>query len=127
MNVVRTGIILNTEKYTECVSFYKTLFGLKVLFEEPGLTCFDYSGSYLMIETDGFAVPGGKAIKENSTKLRFNVSCLEDALKAIQAYGLEAAIATHAWGSTIDIHDPDGNRVGIRDEPTFKDQVRRSN
>ncbi len=67
LNIARTGIILNTEKYDECVAFYKNLFGLKVLFEEDGLTCLDYHGSYLMIETEGFAKPQGKTIKENST------------------------------------------------------------
>ena len=123
MNVVRTGIILNTENYAECVSFYRTLFGLKVLFEQPDLTCFEYGGSYLMIETEGCAVPGAKTMRQNSTKLRFNVASLEDALEAIHAYGLDAATTRHAWGSTIDIHDPDGNRVGIRDDLTFKDQL----
>lgn len=49
---------------------------------------------------------------------------IEDALESIHAYGVEAAITRHAWGSAIEIHDPDGNRIGIRDELTFKDQLR---
>ena len=34
MKISRTGIILNTEKYDECVSFYGELFDLKILFKE---------------------------------------------------------------------------------------------
>jgi len=127
MNIVRTGIIVNTEKYDECVSFYKNLFGLKVLFKERfgefELTCFEFEGSYLMVETDGYANPEGKTVKENSTKLRFNVSNIEDALATIRKYEIEAKITKYDWGSTIDIFDPDGNRIGIRDEATFKTQI----
>lgn len=127
MNIVRTGMILNVEKFDECVTFYKYLFGLKVLFEEQygdfRLTCFEFYGSYLMVETDGFAKPEGKTLRENSTQLRFNVSNIEEALKTINAYGIEAEIIENDWGSTINIYDPDGNRVGIRDEATFKSQI----
>jgi lactoylglutathione lyase len=127
MKIVRTGIIINTEKYDECVSFYKNLFGLSILFEEGfgdfQLTCFEFEGAYLMIETDGFAKPEGKTIKENSTKLRFNVSNIEGALESIKNYGIEARINRNEWGSAININDPDGNRVGIRDEATFKLQI----
>ena len=127
MKTVRTGVILNVEKFDECVSFYKNLFGLKVLFEEQygefRLTCFEFDGSYLMVETEGFAKPEGKSLKENSTKLRFNVSNIEGALERIRAYGIEAEITKNDWGSTINIYDPDGNRVGVRDEETFRSQI----
>lgn len=127
MNIVRTGLILNTEKYDECVAFYKNLFSLRVLFQEQHgefqLTCFEYYSSYLMVETDGYAKPEGKSIKESSMKLRFNVSDIEEALRTLKAYGIEAEIIENDWGSTINIYDPDGNRIGIRDEATFKIQI----
>ena len=127
MNIVRTGIILNTEKYDECVLFYKTLFELKILFQEQygdfRLTCFEFSDSYLMVETGGHGKAAGKSVKENSTKLRFNVSDIEEALITIRDYGIDVEITKNHWGSTIDIFDPDGNRVGIRDEVTFKSQI----
>lgn len=123
MNIVRTGVILNTENYEECVSFYKKLFGLRILFQDQHevfrLTCFECGGSYLIVETEGFAKPEGKTLKENSTKLRFNVSDIEKALEAVRAHGIEAEIIANDWGSTINIHDPDGNRIGIRDEAGF--------
>ena len=127
MNIVRTGIILNVEKYDECVAFYKEVFGLDILFEESEgsfrLTCFTYGGSYLMVETGGIAQPAGKSIRENATKLRFNVSNIEDALQTLHSHGIEPEIQHNSWGSTINIHDPDGNRIGIRDEPTFFSQI----
>ena len=127
MNIVRTGIILNTEKYDECVLFYKTLFELEILFQEQygdfRLTCFEFSDSYLMVEIGGHAKAGSKSVKENSTKLRFNVSDINEALITIRDYGIDAEITKNHWGSTIDIFDPDGNRVGIRDEVTFKNQI----
>ena len=127
MDIVRTGVILNVKKFDKCVIFYKSLFGLKILFEEQygdfRLTCFEFDGSYLMIESDGIAKPEGKTLSENSTKLRFNVTSIEAALKTIYAYGIEAEIIENDWGFTINIYDPDGNRVGIRDEATFKSQI----
>ena len=128
MKISRTGIILNTEKYEECVSFYSELFGLKVLFHEKEgdfrLTCFEFQGSYLMIETGGISKSKGKSMEESCTKLRFNVSDIDDALSTVNAYGIEAEILKSAWGSTINIYDPDGNRIGIRDEATFSSQIK---
>lgn len=127
MRISRTGIILNVEKYDECVAFYRTLFGLKTLFEETDrefrLTCFEFGGSYLMVETGGTANPDGKPISENSTKLRFNVEDIDAAQETVRAYGLRCEIKRSEWGSTLNIHDPDGNRIGIRDEATFRAQT----
>lgn len=127
MNIVRTGVILNTENYEESVSFYGDLFGLAILFQDERedfrLTCFEYGGSYLMVETGGVAVPAGKRPGENATKLRFNVSDIEKALETVRAYGIEAEIIANDWGATIDIHDPDGNRIGIREDASFPDEI----
>lgn len=127
MQIVRTGIILNTEHYDDCLAFYRELFDLPILFQEQygdfRLTCLEYNGAYLMLETDGYAKPEGKTIKQGATKLRFNVANLDDALQKIRDYGITAEINRHDWGSTIDIFDPDGNRVGIRDETSFAAQI----
>ena len=128
MDISRTGIILNTERYEECVSFYKDLFNLSVLFQEKDgefkLTCFEFYGSYLMIETGGVSKPSGKTMEESSTKIRFNVPDIDVALSVVKGYGIEAEILKSSWGSTININDPDGNRIGIRDETTFASQIK---
>lgn len=127
MKLLRTGIILNTENYESCVAFYATVLGLNVLFAkteaEDRLTCFDFGGTYLMVETGGFAKTSGKLIQENCTKLRINVQNLEAARQHLLAQGIEAEITRFSWGSTINIYDPDGNRVGIREEQEFSSQI----
>jgi len=42
------------------------------------------------------------------------------------AWGIEASISESDWGRTINISDPDGNRVGVRDETGFVGQRHRS-
>jgi len=127
LDISRTGIILNTEKFDECVAFYRDLFDLPVMFHETDgdfrLTCLEFGGSYLMIETGGVAIDGEKSIQENATKLRFNVANIDAAFKKVTAFGIRSSIQKSDWGSTINIHDPDGNRIGIRDESGFVEQL----
>ena len=121
----KTGVILVVANFDECVEFYRDLFGLKVLHEKANgtfrLTCLEFGSSYLMIES---AIPSAQAATDeipgrNPTKLRFNVPDIESALKRVREYGLDAQIETYDWGSTINIVDPDGNPVGIRDQQGF--------
>lgn len=72
-----------------------------------------------MIETGGTASPSGKSPSECPTKLRFNVADLKDSLVKLKSFGIDAEITKNDWGSTINIFDPDGNRIGIRDEVSF--------
>ena len=127
MEFVHTGIILNTEHYDDCVVFYRDLFGLPVLHEKRSgdfrLTCFAFGGAYLMVETGGSASAAEKTIEQSPAKLRFNVMDMDATLKRINDFGLNAKIEKFAWGETINICDPDGNRIGIRDEATFATRV----
>lgn len=124
IKIKRTGIILNTKHFDKCVAFYHDLFDLPVMFEKRDggfrLTCLQFGASYLMIETEGVANPAGKSVAENATKIRFNVEDIQQALEDLKAYGIDAEVVTTDWGSTINIVDPDGNRVGIRDEASFR-------
>ena len=121
----KTGIILVVKNFDECVAFYRDLFGLKMLHEkEQGdfrLACLEFGTSYLMIETEPPypQTANEKNVDENPTKLRFNVPEINAALKIVQSFGIEAQIDEFDWGSTINLTDPDGNRVGIRDEMGF--------
>lgn len=128
MNISRAGVILNTEKYDECVDFYKKVFDLKTLFRQVDgdfrLTCLELGSAYLMIETGGFASTQGKSVSQNATKLRFNVADINIALDILTAHGIGAEITHNDWGSTINLFDPDGNRIGIRDESGFVNQIK---
>ena len=61
-----------------------------------------------------------KTLDQNPTKLRFNVPDIKLALKNVRTYGIDAQIDEFEWGSAINIVDPDGNRVGIRDAQGFE-------
>lgn len=127
MKVARTGVILNTQNYEACLGFYRDILGLEVLFSKDEndhkLCCFEFGGAYLMVETGGHANPAGKSIEESPAKLRFNVPSLEDAQRYLAERGIEAEISRFDWGSTISIFDPDGNRIGIREESEFSGQI----
>lgn len=128
MDIQRYGIILNVENYDECVSFYRDLFELKILFSKVEgnfkLTCLEFGTAYLMIETDGFSEPSGKSIQFCPSKLRFNVSDIKNALNRLENFNIPFDCIESEWGATINIYDPDGNRVGIRDELSFKKQIK---
>ncbi|EMR9628533.1 VOC family protein [Vibrio parahaemolyticus] len=127
MKVDRHGIILNVENYDECVSFYRDVFELKVMFTKVEgdfkLTCLEFGDSYLMIETEGHADTNGKSIASCPSKLRFNVQDINDALIRVKQFNLSHEYTENDWGTTINLHDPDGNRVGIRDEVGFVNQM----
>ncbi len=127
MDIVRTGNILYTENYQQCVSFYKDVFDLKILFKQAHddfqLTCFDLKdGSYLMVETGGCANLPNKSIAQNATKLRFNVRDIHQAREQLKAYHIPFTFRQEDWGDCIDLFDPDGNRIGIREERSFSSQ-----
>ena len=127
MDIQRFGIILNVENFNECVEFYKNVFNLKALFSgEEGdfkLVCLEFGDAYLMIETDGFASSEGKSIENCPGKLRFNVSDIELAVGNLKKYGIESNLLVNPWGKAVNFYDPDGNRVGVRDEEGFLQQI----
>ena len=123
MNLTRSGIILCTERYEACVDFYRRILKLPDLFslddEHSTLTCLDMGGSYLMIETGGTAIPGGRPIEQSPVKLRFNVPDFEAAVGVLEAHGVHVSIRREPWGTVGDFIDPDGNRCSLCDEVTF--------
>lgn len=127
VQAARTGIILNTENFAACRTFYRDVLGLPELFgkhdDGDELCCLAFGGAYLMIETSGYANPAGKSVRECPAKLRFNVPDLEATARRLHAHGIAAEIQRFAWGATINLFDPDGNRVGIRDEAGFIAQM----
>lgn len=127
MQIARTGIILNTERYADCVAFYRDVLGLAILFEnaweengkQEGLTCFDFGGAYLMVETGGTAQDGVKPVERCPTKLRFNSHDLDADAARLEAQGVAVTRHDNPWGRTAEFCDPDGNRCALRDEGTF--------
>lgn len=124
MKFTRTGLILCTENYQECVEFYSGMLELPILHsldnEHSKLTCFDMGGNnYLMIETGGTSIPDGKSLDQNPVWLRFNVEDVELAAEELRRKGVDVNIRKEVWGTVADFTDPDGNVCSFRDESTF--------
>ncbi len=124
MRYTRTGVILSTENYERCVDFYSLVLELPILHsldnEHSKLTCCDMgSGNYLMIETDGTAVPGEKSLEQNPVWLRFNVDDVEESAKQLSDRGVTVTVRKEVWGTVADFTDPDGNHCSLRDEGSF--------
>lgn len=117
--LARAGIILMVANYPACVAFYRDKVGLEVLFarDEPGsvLTAFAFGGAYLMVEPAD--APAGPALAD--AKLRLNVADVEAAATMLKARGVDVEILRHAWGTTAEFADPDGNRLALRSEGDF--------
>ena len=127
MDIKRYGVILNVHLFEECVNFYKSVFQLQEIFSkvdsEFRLTCLEFGSSYLMIETGGIASVEGKNVAQNPVKLRFNVSDIHQACEILNRKGVQAAVIETEWGSVININDPDGNPISIRDDAGFQNQI----
>ena len=104
-----TGIILATERFEDCVVFYRDMLGLPVWFTKEELVCLRFGDGYLMIETGGVAVTGHKRSVENSTILRFNVDGVAAAAAALTARGISVELKSFTWGTVATFADPDGN------------------
>lgn len=78
MKYEKTGLILCTEKYDECVAFYSETLNLPISGslddEHSKLTVLGLGAdTYLMIETGGKAIPSGKNATQNPVWLKFTV------------------------------------------------------
>ncbi len=124
MKLARTGVILCTENYLQCVSFYTQVLELPVMYsldnEHSQLICCEMgNGNYLMIEKGGKAVLGRKTYEQNPVWLRFNVNDLDEVVKRISGKSVEVNVRREVWGTVADFADPDGNVCSLRDESTF--------
>jgi len=125
MKFERTGVILCTEKYDECVAFYSEVLNLPVIEtlddEHSKLSVLRFGeDTYLMVETGGKAVPSGKDLIQNPVWLRFNVKSVEDAAAELLDKGIDVQIRKEVWGTVGDFRDPDGNMCSFREEPSGK-------
>lgn len=119
MEIKRTGVVLYTERYAACVAFCRDVLGLRVLFDNDELTCFEFGGSYLMVEPGGRAQPVGKTADFNPTCLRLHVADVTQCVTRLRQLGIEVDYREYAWGTVAKFFDPDGNLWALRDEGSF--------
>ena len=115
------GIILGTERYEDCLRFYRDIIGLPVWFEKQGPCCLRFGSGYLMIETGGMARDDRKPNSENPTMIRFNIRDVEAGANLLRKRGVAVEIKTFDWGVVGTFNDPDGNACELKnaDDPFF--------
>ena len=121
MKYERTGVILCTQLYDECVAFYSTVLELPVIEtldnEHSKLTVLAFSTDcYLMIETGGYCSSSPKTTNQNPVWLRFNVKSVDQAAEDLRLKGIAVNVRNEPWGTVGDFKDPDGNMCSLKQE-----------
>jgi len=115
MEILNSGFILYTINYKECVHFYENLLGLKVFYRKETLTCFDFHGSYLLVEVDDETDETQATIpKRDRTCIRINVENVKQACQVLDQHSIAYNYGEHDWGTIAKFRDPDGNLIGFR-------------
>ncbi len=115
MNITKTGFILYTIDYKACVHFYKNILELKVLYDNEMLTCFDFHGSYLMVEIDDETEQTQVTLPQRDrTCIRLNVPNVKTACQVLDKHHIPYDYGEYDWGTIAKFRDPDGNLIGFR-------------
>lgn len=123
MNFDRTGIILYTLNYQQCIAFYENALGLKKMFATEELSCFEFGSAYLMVEIDDQYKPGQAEGSRIKTCLRMNVSNVKAWADKLKAQNIEVDYQEHSWGTVAKFFDPDGNLCAFKDSDKFEKQI----
>ncbi len=125
MKVNRIGVILYVQKYKECISFYKTILELPILFKNKELTCFDLYGTYLMVEKNDRVAY--QRINDDHKKvfscIRLNVANVKEIADDLKSKNIDIDYQEHSWGIVTKFFDPDGNLLAFKDEESFVKQI----
>jgi len=124
MQIDKTGFILYTIAYQKCIDFYEHTLGLTILYSKKDLTCFDFHGSYLMVEVDDLT-SNKEPFKPNRdrTCIRINVKDVKAACTVLDANGIPYTYGEFEWGTIAKFRDPDGNLIGFRSAKEFQVDV----
>lgn len=124
VQITRTGFILYVRKYPECAAFYHDVLGLPKMFETPDLTCFQFGGSYLMVERDDEDEVERSGRPSYPTCLRMNVHDVRSYADRLIQHGVAVDYQEHEWGTVAKFVDPAGNLCAFKDDAKFEQQVR---
>ncbi len=112
MKFEKTGFLLRVENYEACVEFYSKILELPVRYQKPGMTNFQFGGSYLLLEKAW--EPSPTEIRERDNPpfiLRINVVDLVAANEKVKSKGIKTHIFFSDWGDVANFRDPGGNLV----------------
>ena len=124
IKAIRTGHILYVNNYRDCVDFYKDKLQLPILFQQEQLTCFDFYGTYLMIEQeDRKDYLKLKNPQKTFSCIRMNVSDVHNVATLLSVKNINVDYNEYSWGKTAKFYDPDGNLLAFKDEEGFLKQL----
>ena len=123
MEFDRTGIILYTLEYKNCVEFYANILGLKKMFESKNLTCFEFGKAYLMVELDDEYDGQKTGTERTKTCLRMNVPNVKILADKLTSNNIEVDYQEHSWGTIAKFRDPDRNLCAFKDSSKFEKQI----
>lgn len=124
MDVERTGLILYVKEYFECVEFYSKVLNLPIQFQNNDLTCFDFYGTYLMIEKeDRDEYLNDNTKNKNYSCIRINVEYVKGHLEVLKKHNIVFDYKEHSWGTIAKFKDPEGNLIAFKDEKNFAKQI----
>jgi lactoylglutathione lyase len=123
MKFDRTGIILYTLKYKECIHFYQNVIGLIKIFETETLTCFNFGYAYLMIEIDNEQYNIQAENYRIRTCLRMNVPNVNVLVEKLEKNNISVDYQEYSWGTIAKFFDPDGNLCAFKDSEKFEQQI----
>lgn len=115
MEIAKFGFILYTINYKECVRFYKDYLQLEVLYTKENLTCFNFKGSYLMVEFDDETkLTSPEKDFRDRTCIRLNVENVKEACKVLDQNKVPYNYQEFNWGTIAKFRDPDHNLIAFR-------------
>lgn len=116
MDIRKTGVILYTREYKATVAFYKTVLELPILYVKDNLACFDFCGSYLMVEQDDEEnlIQNNEKNSRDKFCVRFNVDDVSIFCTQLKTHSVKFDYYEFDWGQLAKFRDPDGNLIGIR-------------
>ena len=124
MKVARTGLILYVKKYEACIAFYSEILILPILFKNEDLTCFDFFGTYLMVEKeDRKKYLEDSSEMKNTMCIRMNVDDVFKISEELKNKKVEVDYQEHSWGKVAKFKDPEGNLLAFKDEEGFAKQI----
>jgi lactoylglutathione lyase len=124
MKIERTGLILYVRAYEKCIAFYTDVLNLSVLFQNEELTCFDFFGTYLMVEReDRFEYLEDDSNMKNYSCLRINVDDVKTVSEDLKKQGVQVDYQENSCGKAAKFKDPDVNLIAFKDEESFAKQI----
>lgn len=99
------------------MKFYRKAIHLNILFTTPDLTCFEFGGSYLMVEKDYEQKPASLG---DSFYLRMNVPDVHVYKDYLKRHGVEMDYHERYWGTVLKFSDPEDNLLAFKDDAKFE-------